>query len=73
MSIQELGLMEKIRRALLVAFHSGSADNEPHKAWVIDQIVRALTGDDYDKWVETYELDETGRRRAYSWDTGIAP
>ena len=40
--------------------------------WVIDQMVRKLTGNDYKEWIDTYEYDEeTGDE--YDWDIGIAP
>lgn len=35
---------ERIRDALDVAVRFGSIGGEHHKAWVIDQMVRALTG-----------------------------
>ena len=43
-----------------------------HKQWVLDQIVRELTGDNYNKWVADYEAGEDGPK-TYHWDTGIAP
>ena len=63
---------ENINKVLGLIFEYGQIDGDHHKAWVIDQIVRALTEDDYDKWVESYEYDEeTGNE--YEWDIGIAP
>ena len=35
---------ERIKRAIEVAVQCGGHDGEPHKAWVIDQMVRCLTG-----------------------------
>lgn len=35
---------ERIRRALNVAVQYGQTDGDHHKAWVIDQMVRELTG-----------------------------
>lgn len=34
----------RIQRALDVAIRYGGTDGDHHKAWVIDQMVRALTG-----------------------------
>lgn len=34
----------RVRKALFVAFQSGGVDGGHHKQWVIDQMVRALTG-----------------------------
>ena len=63
---------EKINNVLGLIFQYGQIDGEHHKTWVIDQIVRILTENDYDKWVQHYEYDEeTGED--YTWDTGIAP
>jgi len=63
---------EKNNNILGLIFQYGQIDGEHHKTWVIDQIVRILTGNDYDKWVQHYEYDEaTGED--YTWDKGIAP
>ena len=63
---------KQIQQALKIAFDYGQADREHHKAWVIDQMVRALTGKEYDKWINDYIYDEeTGD--SYTWDKGIAP
>jgi len=35
---------ERIEKALDYAIHYGGIDGDHHKAWVIDQMVRALTG-----------------------------
>lgn len=39
---------EKIAKALSIAFQYGQIDGDHHKAWVIDQMVRALIGNDTD-------------------------
>lgn len=59
-------------RALEYAYRFGGIGGEHHKAWVIDQMVRALTGDGYDEWVRRACDGEDGPN-TYSWDTGIAP
>jgi len=59
----------RISDALDVAFNLGAVDGLSHKAWVIDQMVRRLTRDDYDRWVEKWK-DGSG---TYEWDEGIAP
>jgi hypothetical protein len=54
---------ERVSKALLIAkeaIHEG----DHHRMWVIDQMVRALTGDQYNQWVKS--LDD-------EWDEGIAP
>lgn len=61
-----------INKALEIAFQYAQIDGDHHKAWVIDQIVRSLTGEDYTEWVKHYEYDEeTGDE--YTWSEGIAP
>lgn len=63
---------KQISQALETAFDYGQSDGEHHKAWVIDQMVRALTGKKYDKWINDYMYDEE-TRDSYTWDKGIAP
>ena len=59
---------KRIDNALGLAWQYGQIDGNHHKMWVIDQIVRVLLGDGYEKWVEEYEGDDE-----YEWDVGIAP
>ena len=65
-------LKQRIDDALHVAFHYGSFDGDHHKMWVIDQMVRALTGKKYEKWVAEFQDGEDGPE-TYLWDEGIAP
>ncbi len=59
-------------KALGIIFQYGQIDGDHHKLWVIDQIVKCLTGENYHKWIYDYEHDEeTGE--TYTWDKGIAP
>lgn len=63
---------KQIEKALNIAFDYGQTDGEHHKAWVIDQMVRALTGRKYEKQINNYIYDEeTGEN--YIWNKGIAP
>jgi hypothetical protein len=50
-------------KALEIARAHGAIPGERQKAWVIDQMVRQLTGVFYDEWVSRVER----------WDIGIAP
>ena len=61
-----------IEKALDVANNYGGIDGDHHKTWVIDQMVRALTGDLYEKWVAEHCAGECGPD-SYEWDTGVAP
>lgn len=65
---------ERIYKALEIAWRYGQIDGSHHKMWVIDQMARALWGDEkeYKNWVEAYETPLTDREH-YKWDTGIAP
>lgn len=63
---------ERMSTALGVAIMFGGIDGEHHKTWVIDQIVRALTGPDYDEVIRVACDGEDGPN-TYVWNTGIAP
>lgn len=65
-------LNHRIEKALDVAMGFGSTDGAHHKTWVIDQMVRALTGDDYEDWVKEHNAGDDGGD-TYAWDEGIAP
>ena len=58
---------EAIADAIWVAEQWGHTSGDHHKAWVIDQMVRALTGVDYEHWVAAYEADGA------LWIQGVAP
>lgn len=62
---------DRIRMALGASLF-GTTDGAHHKMWVIDQMVRALTGDVYVDWVRAFEDGEDGPH-TYEWDQGIAP
>lgn len=66
------GLEAKIESALSLAFDYGSIDGAHHKTWVIDQMVRALTGDSYEAWVREVQAGEDGPE-TYGWEEGIPP
>jgi len=74
---------QRIKDALEYATDYGGTDGAHHKMWVIDQMVRALTGcpcrtpeaeesDEYKQWVEEHNDGEDGPN-TYDWDKGIAP
>lgn len=63
---------ERVQLALELLARNGQVDGDHHKAWVIDQTVRILTGDGYQAWIERYRDGEDGPD-TYSWDEGIAP
>ena len=61
---------EKISAALAVAEAWSTIDGAHHKQWIIDQMIRALTGDGYDEWVLQYNGNE---EETDEWNVGIAP
>ena len=58
--------------ALETACRYGGTDEAHHKTWVIDQMVRALAGEDYNLVVTEMKAGEGGPE-TYKWDEGIAP
>lgn len=74
-------MVDRIQKALEVAT-MGTIDGAHHKTWVIDQMVRALTGcsgpqgvmqsEEYIKWVADLCDGEEGPS-TYEWDVGIPP
>jgi hypothetical protein len=63
-------LQSRITKAVYIATRHGMTDGAHHKQWVIDQMLRALFGDEkYNEW-----LDVTNSNPDYDpWDQGIAP
>lgn len=59
-------------KALGIANQYGGIDGAHHKAWVIDQMVRAILGEHYEAWVKVFCDGEDGPN-TYEWDEGIAP
>jgi hypothetical protein len=62
----------KVEGALNVIEHYGGFDGAHHKAWVIDQVARALTGDQYAQWVIDMKAGEDGPN-TYEWAEGTPP
>jgi hypothetical protein len=63
---------DRITEALTIIGDCGGIDGSHHKMWVLDQVVRTLTGPAYSEWVATFEAGSDGLN-TYWWDTGIAP
>jgi len=66
-------LEERVAGALKVAYEYGGCDGAGHKQWVIDQMVKALTGDEYEEWVKKFNRGYTGEEDDFLWDEGRAP
>lgn len=65
-------MSERERKAIELAVRYGGIDGAHHKAWVIDQMVRILAGDEYENVVRDAKAGEDGTE-TYEWDEGIAP
>jgi hypothetical protein len=62
----------KVESALNLIEHYGGFEGSHHKAWVIDQVARALTGDGYAQWVIDMKAGEDGPSTC-DWDEGTPP
>lgn len=62
----------RIQEALEIARAWGGHEGRHHRAWTIDQMVRALTGEQYSQWVRDWNSGEEGPD-TYAWDEGVAP
>lgn len=62
----------RCERAIELAVQYGGIDGDHHKAWVIDQMVRILAGDQYDAIVAAAKNGEDGPD-TWGWEVGIAP
>ena len=71
MTTQKEKMVEEVR----IGIRYGQIDGGHHKMWVIDQMLRALTGGNYDKIIEQACAPEEGadEDEVYEWDCGIAP
>jgi len=65
-------MSQKEENILCLIDRYGGIDGGHHKQWLLDQIAREITGDNYDDWVREYQSGEDGPM-TYVWDTGIAP
>ena len=55
---------ERIAKALDIIYNFGGVDGSHHKMWVIDQVVRALTGSDV---IQKTHTNDNGFR--YTWES----
>lgn len=63
---------QRIAAALEIIDSYGGIEDAHHKQWVLDQVVRTLTGAGYAKWVKQHRAGEDGPD-TYAWDEGIPP
>lgn len=65
-------LLDKIHRALEIAWDFGAIDGAHHKMWAINQMIDALTDGHLKEFAARYE-EELPNGDSYGWDEGIAP
>lgn len=69
---EDLESTDPVEMALTIATRWGGIDGDNHKAWVIDQMVRALTGERYEAFVAEAKDGPDGPD-SWSWNEGICP
>lgn len=62
----------KAMEALELLYQYGDIDGDHHKRWCIDQVVRILTGENYENFVAWACGGEDGPH-TYDWDEGTPP
>lgn len=65
-------MAKTMQKAIDLGTEYGGIDGAHHKAWVIDQMIRILAGDQYDE-VIAKACDGSEGPNTYYWDHGIAP
>lgn len=60
------------KAALDLIHQYAGIDGAHHKQWLLDQLVRTMTGDGYAAWIKEWQAGEDGPE-TYLWDEGIAP
>lgn len=63
---------DRVIDAIKIGIQFGGFDGAHHKSWVIDQMIRKLSGRNYDQIVADAKAGENGPD-TYSWDVGVAP
>lgn len=64
--------IDNAANALMIAAKYGTVEGEYHKSWVLDQIIRSLTGKQYEKFIEkARELSKDPDNAV--WDEGTVP
>lgn len=63
---------EKIQAAIDMAIRYGGFDGAHHKAWVIDQMLRILCGENYDRVIAESCEGEDGPN-TFEHDIGVPP
>lgn len=51
----------------------GQVDGAHHKMWLIDQVLRMLTKENYDEIIKNWCLNQEEDECELEWDIGISP
>ena len=62
----------KKQQVLDLIFEYGGINGSHHKQWLLNEIVKVITEDEYKNWTAYFENGEDGPK-TYEWDIGIAP
>jgi len=65
-------LEDKMSDAIALGIRYGGIDGSHHKDWVIDQMIRLLSGREYDDIIKDACDGEDGPN-SYEWSEGTAP
>lgn len=63
---------QKIQAAIDLIIRYGGIDGAHHKQWCLDQTLRILCGEDYERVITESKAGEDGPN-TYDWDEGVAP
>ncbi|WP_274644371.1 hypothetical protein [Pseudomonas serbica] len=69
---EPLDAIQRRDAALSLAAQFGMCDEPYHKAWLIDRMVRVLSGAEYEAWVAERKAGVYGPN-THRWDVGLRP
>lgn len=64
------GSVARIEAAVAIAGDYLGCDGGHHKQWALEEILRTLLGDEFEKWAAEWRDGEDGPD-TYSWDEGV--
>ena len=66
-------LEERFVKALEIALSYGPLERAENKMWCIDQMVRTLLKDEYEKVIADYRAPGENGFEPYIWEEGVKP
>ena len=66
---------QKINKAITLIIGHSQVEGGHHKLWVIDQVLRVLAGDEYEKVIFIHNMGRvcSDEEEVNMWNCGIAP